>query len=43
MRGLVLRFTEDPEWLPSVSREITDAIHAELPDVNADPELRSST
>jgi hypothetical protein len=43
MRGLVLRFTEDPEWLPSVSRDITDAIHAELPDVNADPELRMST
>ena len=43
MRELVLRFTEDPEWLPSVSRDITDAIHAELPDVDADPELRSST
>jgi DNA-binding PucR family transcriptional regulator len=43
MRDLVLRFTEDPDWLPSVSRDITDAIHAELPDVDADPELRSST
>jgi hypothetical protein len=43
MRDLVVRFTEDPDWLPSVSRDITDAIHAELPDVNADPELRSST
>lgn len=43
MRDLVLRFTEDPDWLPSVSRGITDAIHAELPDVDADPELRSST
>ena len=31
MRELVVRFTEDPEWLPSVSRDITDAIHAELP------------
>src|SRR6478672_9717266 len=43
MRNLVVRFTEDPEWLPSVSRDITDAIHVELPDVDADPELRSST
>jgi len=43
MRDLVLRFTEDPDWLPSVSRDITDAIHAELPDVDADPELRGST
>jgi DNA-binding PucR family transcriptional regulator len=43
MRELILRFTEDPEWLPSVSRDITDAIHSELADVNADPELRAST
>jgi DNA-binding PucR family transcriptional regulator len=43
MRGLILRFTENPEWLPSVSQDITDAIHAELADVNADPELRAST
>ncbi len=43
MRELVLRFTEDPQWLPSVSQDITDAIHAELADVDADPELRAST
>ncbi|HEY1507969.1 MAG TPA: helix-turn-helix domain-containing protein [Solirubrobacteraceae bacterium] len=43
MRELILRFTEDPDWLPSVSQDITDAIHAELADVNADPELRAST
>src|SRR6202020_1084568 len=43
MRELVLRFTQDPEWLPSVSQDITDAIHAELADVNADPELAAST
>jgi DNA-binding PucR family transcriptional regulator len=43
MRDLVQRFTEDPDWLQSVSRDITDAIHSELPDVDADPELRSST
>src|SRR6476646_6829343 len=43
MRELILRFTENPEWLPSVSQDITDAIHAELADVDADPELRAST
>jgi DNA-binding PucR family transcriptional regulator len=43
MRQLILRFTENPEWLPSVSQDITDAIHAELADVDADPELRAST
>ena len=43
MRDLVQQFTEDPDWLPSVSRDITEAIHAELPGVDADPELRSST
>jgi len=43
MRELVLRFTQNPEWLPSVSQDITDAIHAELADVDADPELRAST
>jgi DNA-binding PucR family transcriptional regulator len=43
MRDLVVRFTEDPTWLSSVSADITEAIHAELPDVDADPELRGST
>jgi DNA-binding PucR family transcriptional regulator len=43
MRDLIVRFTENPEWLPSVSQDITDAIHAELADLNADPELRAST
>src|ERR1700729_510365 len=43
VRELILRFTESPEWLPSVSQDITDAIHAELVDLNADPELRAST
>lgn len=28
--------------MASVSRDITDAIHAELPDVDADPELRGT-
>ena len=43
MRELILRFTENPDWLPFVSQDITDAIHAELADVNADPELCAST
>src|ERR1700733_13215784 len=43
MRELVIEFTEDPDWLSSVSRSITAAIHAELPDVDADQELRGST
>jgi DNA-binding PucR family transcriptional regulator len=43
MRELVLLFTEDPTWLPSVTRDITDAIHVELADVDEDPELREST
>src|SRR5580693_7845407 len=43
MRELVLHFTKDPEWLRSVTQDITDAIHAELGDVDADPELRAST
>jgi len=30
MRELVLHFTKDPEWLRSVTQDITDAIHAEL-------------
>ena len=28
MRELILRFTEDPEWLPSVSQDITDILRA---------------
>src|ERR1700722_14398148 len=43
MRELILRFTENREWLPSVSHDITEAIHAELTELNADPELRAST
>src|SRR3954468_22331119 len=42
-RDLVLRYSADPDWLPSVSRDITDAIHDELPALDADPELRLGT
>jgi hypothetical protein len=34
-RHLVERYTVDPDWLPSVSRDITEAIHAQLPAVEA--------
>jgi hypothetical protein len=40
MRELVLHFTKDHEWLPSVTQDITDAIHVELADVDAEPEMR---
>lgn len=43
MRDLVLVFTEDPTWLPSVTADVTEAIHLELADVDADPDLRAST
>src|ERR1700733_800676 len=43
MRELVLEFTKDAVWLPSVTTDITDAIHLELADVDAEPELRAST
>src|SRR4051794_11591071 len=42
-RDLVLRYSADPDWLPSVSRDITDAIHDELPALDSDPELRNGT
>ncbi len=34
-RHLVERYTVDPDWLPSVARDITNAIHAQLPAVEA--------
>ena len=42
-RDLQVRFIEDPDWLTSVSRNLTDAIHAGLPDVEADAEPGAST
>jgi len=39
---LMRRYTADPAWLPSVARDITDAIHAQLPALDAD-ELRAAT
>jgi hypothetical protein len=39
---LVRRYTADPDWLPSVARDITDAIHGELTGLD-DEDLRSAT
>jgi hypothetical protein len=41
-RELIRRYTADPDWLPSVSRDITDAIHVQLPGLD-DDELRPVT
>jgi hypothetical protein len=41
-RNLIQRYTADPDWLPSVAREITDAIHAQLPGLDAG-DLRAAT
>src|SRR2546423_1075066 len=43
LRSALARFTARPEWLPEVSEAITDAIHAELPELNTDADLRTST
>src|SRR4051794_3504680 len=39
---LVQRYTADPDWLPSVARDITDAIHGELTALD-DEDLRTAT
>jgi hypothetical protein len=41
-RHLVQRYTADPDWLPSVARDITDAIHDQLPELDA-ADLRDAT
>jgi hypothetical protein len=43
LRDLFARFDADPQWIPAAAREITDAIHAELPELEIDDELRVST
>jgi hypothetical protein len=43
LRDLFARFDADPEWIPAAAREITNAIHAELPELEVDDELRVST
>jgi hypothetical protein len=41
-RELIERYGADPEWLPSVANDITDAIHAVLSALDAE-ELRTAT
>ena len=41
-RELIRRYTADPDWLPSVSRDITDAIHVQLPGLDEE-DLRPAT
>src|SRR4051794_14682258 len=41
-RELIQRYTVDPDWLPSGARDITDAIHAQLPALDPD-QLRAGT
>jgi DNA-binding PucR family transcriptional regulator len=42
-RELVATIESDPGWIGSVAMEITEEIHRELPELNADPEIREST
>jgi transposase-like protein len=39
--AVVLRYFRDPEWVPRVSQDVTDAIHSALPELDED--LRDST
>ena len=43
LRSALALFTANPDWLPPLSDAITRAIHAELPELNSDPDLRAST
>jgi hypothetical protein len=43
LRRALANFTASPDWLADVSEAITEAIHTELPALNADPDLRAST
>jgi hypothetical protein len=43
LRRALAHFTASPDWLVDVSEAITEAIHAELPELDADPDLRAST
>ena len=43
LRTALMRFAAGPNWIPDMASAITDAIHAELPDLNADVDLRAGT
>jgi DNA-binding PucR family transcriptional regulator len=41
--GLARRLAADGDWIASVTRDLTDAIHAELPELGPDEEMRQAT
>lgn len=43
LRELVVRFTEDPQWLPAITDEVIAGILDELPELADDEELRAAT
>jgi hypothetical protein len=42
-KALFGRVASDPEWIRRVSREVTDAIHRDLPELGDDEEIRAAT
>src|SRR4051794_36081551 len=43
VRGLARRLAADGEWIASVTTDLTDAIHTELPELGPDEEMRQAT
>src|SRR4051794_14842451 len=43
VRGLARRLAADGDWIASVTRDLTDAIHTELPELGPDQEMRRAT
>src|SRR3954453_4061094 len=41
--GLARRLPADGNWIASVTRDLTDAIHTELPELGTDEEMRQAT
>src|SRR4051812_49961925 len=41
--GLARRLAADGDWIASVTRDLTDAIHTELPELGPDEEMRRAT
>src|SRR4051794_30420965 len=41
--GLARRLAADGNWIASVTRDLTDAIHTELPELGTDEEMRQAT
>src|SRR3954469_20060015 len=41
--GLARSLAADGDWIASVTTDLTDAIHAELPELGTDEEMRQAT